>query len=353
MANLPELKNDLRDYRTARGWSQAELAERSGLSRAGVSAIEMGRLVPSAAAALALAAAFGCRVEDLFHLPLPASEAANWAWPPDREQCRYWHAEVGGRTRRYPVEATPLGMIPHDGIYRRPHVEDQRPFDPRQTLVIAGCDPAVRLLEHCLARLCAVRLIVLPRSSMTALTLLKQGLIHAAGVHLARADAPGGNAEAVRSQLGGGFSLLRVARWEEGIASAPARRIMSIRDAMRPNVHWIGREPGSGARLCLDELLGTRHPPRRLASDHRGVAEAIRYGWADAGVCLRLASEEAALNFLSVRYESYDLCFPDSLKGDPRLRALTSAVRSSPYRRVLGDQPGYDTSETGALQRVT
>ena len=51
-----------------RGWSQEELARLSGLSRAGVSAIETGRLIPSAAAALALAAALECRVEDLFRL---------------------------------------------------------------------------------------------------------------------------------------------------------------------------------------------------------------------------------------------------------------------------------------------
>ena len=45
-----------------------------------------------------------------------------------------------------------------------------------------------------------------------------------------------------------------------------------------------------------------RRPHRAL--DHRGVAEAIRAGWADAGICLRLTSDEANLSFLSVRRES-------------------------------------------------
>ena len=93
--------------------------------------------------------------------------------------------------------------------------------------------------------------------------------------------------------------------------------------------------------------------PRCVATDHRGVAEAIRSGWADAGVCLRLASEEAGLDFLAVRQESYDLCFPAQLQGDPRIQALLDVVRSAAYRRALSELPGYDSAETGELQHVT
>jgi len=51
---MPEerpLQNRVRAHRLARGWSQEELAARAGVSRAGVSAIETGRFVPSAATA--------------------------------------------------------------------------------------------------------------------------------------------------------------------------------------------------------------------------------------------------------------------------------------------------------------
>jgi molybdate-binding protein len=259
---------------------------------------------------------------------------------------------VAGRTRLYPVEASPLGVVPHDGIFRDDVFEDRGRSDPANTLVLASCDPAGGVLAEELARSSGVRLIVLPRSSATALVLLEQGLVHAAGVHLAGADAPEGNASIVRSRLGPGFNLIHVAHWEEGITFASARRITSIRDAVRSDLRWIGREAGSGARQCLDEVLGGRRSPRRLASDHRGVAEAVRCGWADVGICLRLASEEAGLEFLSVRREPYDLCFPDSLKGDPRLQALIDALRSSSYRRLLGELPGYDSSGSGKLERL-
>jgi molybdate-binding protein/transcriptional regulator with XRE-family HTH domain len=354
MAKLPALENHVRAQRDGRGWSQEELARRAGLSRAGVSAIETGRLVPSAAAALALAGAFGLRVEDLFHLPRARSgdEDMAWAWAPPRMPCRYWEAEVDGRTRLFPVEASPLGLVPHDGIYQDGVFQNSGRSAPVDTLVLACCDPAGGVLAAELARSSGVRLIVLPRTSAAALALLKQGLVHAAGVHLARSDRPEGNAGVVRDRLGRGFSLLHVAHWEEGLAFAPAQGITSVAAAVRSSLRWVGREPGSGARQCLDELLGTRRPPRRMASDHRGVAEAIRAGWADLGVCLRLASEEAGLEFLSIRREAYDICFPDALKGDPRLKALLNAVRSPAYRRLLGELPGYDCTQSGQLQRV-
>src|SRR5271154_5351196 len=100
------LENDVRLIRTRLGWSQDELSRRSGLSRAGISAIETGRLVPSTAAALSLAAAMSCTVETLFRLPKGnlAEEAAGWAWPIHSVTCRYWRAKVAGRLYRYPVE---------------------------------------------------------------------------------------------------------------------------------------------------------------------------------------------------------------------------------------------------------
>lgn len=111
-------QNRIKTRRLARGWSQAELAERAGISRAAVSAIEVSRLVPSVAAALALAAVLECSVEELFSPAATPSRqmASTWAWPSSHESGRYWCGHVNGRLLFYPVEATPLGEIPHDGL---------------------------------------------------------------------------------------------------------------------------------------------------------------------------------------------------------------------------------------------
>jgi molybdate-binding protein len=80
------------------------------------------------------------------------------------------------------------------------------------------------------------------------------------------------------------------------------------------------------------------------------VADAVRSGWADVGVCHRLTCEEAGLRFLRVRVEHFDLCVPAD--GDPRTDALVRVVRSPGYRRLLGDLPGYDAARAGEVEAV-
>ena len=60
------MKNRLRDLRTKRGWSQQELADRLGVSRQTVNAIETERYDPSLALALKVARLFSRHVETIF-----------------------------------------------------------------------------------------------------------------------------------------------------------------------------------------------------------------------------------------------------------------------------------------------
>jgi putative transcriptional regulator len=60
------VKNRLRDLRAERGWAQAELGLRAGVSRQAIIAIEMGRFDPSLPLAFTLARLFGLAIEDIF-----------------------------------------------------------------------------------------------------------------------------------------------------------------------------------------------------------------------------------------------------------------------------------------------
>ncbi len=73
------VSNTIRVHRAMRGLTQADLAERAGITRASVNAIEGGRMIPSIFLALKLASALDVSVDDLFSLPgegRPASEPA-------------------------------------------------------------------------------------------------------------------------------------------------------------------------------------------------------------------------------------------------------------------------------------
>ena len=62
------LRNQIRAAREALGWTQAELAERMGVSRKTVNTVENGVFIPSTIVALKAARALGRSVEDLFEL---------------------------------------------------------------------------------------------------------------------------------------------------------------------------------------------------------------------------------------------------------------------------------------------
>jgi putative transcriptional regulator len=71
------VKNRLKVLRAERDWSQADLADRLGVSRQTVNAIETGKYDPSLPLAFAIARVFGMPIEELFFPePTPAPDAA-------------------------------------------------------------------------------------------------------------------------------------------------------------------------------------------------------------------------------------------------------------------------------------
>lgn len=66
---MPEgLINRLREARAERGWTQAELAQRVGVTRKTINTVENGVFTPSTLLALKLAQALETTVEALFQL---------------------------------------------------------------------------------------------------------------------------------------------------------------------------------------------------------------------------------------------------------------------------------------------
>jgi molybdate-binding protein len=217
--------------------------------------------------------------------------------------------------------------------------------------VLACCDPAAGYLASEYERATGYRLLVLHRSSRKALEMLSEGKVHLAGLHMATDNSPEGNAQLARSTVGS-CHLFRLAQWQEGIASLSSSRLRSARGAVKSKLRWVGREVGSGARQCLDELFGRPVKHRHLAKHHRGVVEAISSGWADAGICVQLASAEAGLNFIPIQEEAFDLCIPTDFLDDPRVQGLLTVVRSHTYRMTLASLPGYNTTTTGDLREL-
>lgn len=60
------MKNRIAELRAERAWTQADLAQRIGVSRQSINAIETGKFDPSLPVAFRLAKLFSLTIEDIF-----------------------------------------------------------------------------------------------------------------------------------------------------------------------------------------------------------------------------------------------------------------------------------------------
>jgi putative molybdopterin biosynthesis protein len=370
--------NRLKAVRASHGLSQSDLAERAAITRQAVSSIESNLYLPTTAVALRLAAALGCRVEDLFSLASPEDviEGTLIGEPPAaRHQAspvRVKVSLVGKRPVVRPV--TGLGevlsfTVPADGylIEGRAHrsggtvrvrlTRDRRAIE--QEISVAGCDPAIFLAgEHLRRQKDDTSVVGWTMGSMAALHALQQGEVHVAGLHLFDPTTGESNLPFLRRMLkGSGYEVVTFATWEEGFLVRPGnpKSIRTAADLADPSVSIVNREEGAGARLLLDQRLraagvdpASVQGYGRTVSSHVDVARAVAGHQADAGVGIRSAAQLFGLDFVPLQAARYDLVVPKAyLKSHPTLARLFDTLASRPFRSEIEALGGYDTRETG------
>jgi len=120
------MENAIRQRRARRGWSQAELAERLGVTRQTVNAFETGRSDPSLQTALRLAWLFDAPIEEIFLVDLEEKMMLlDEAWEyQDRTATALDEAGVMDEMGRQGWELTGFGpMVLH---FRRPERSELR-----------------------------------------------------------------------------------------------------------------------------------------------------------------------------------------------------------------------------------
>ena len=349
----------LRLARQARGFSQQQLAGMAGVSRQAVSAVESGHSDPSLRVGLALARALGMSVEELFGPGnVPAAVTARpVAAALGPAGTRVSLASLGGSIVALPLTGdtvTQAGFRPAGGVVAGP--DRVRPIvPPRPTLVVAGCDPALPLLETPLARLDPpVGFSWWPCSSEEALRLAGAGLVHAAGAHL-RGRSGDYNTGAVRDRLQHrGAEVVGFASWREGLVIRPGLDVSGLADLPRQGLRLVNREEGSEARRVLDreaDRLGIE--PGSLpgygsrATGHLQVASAVAAGLADVGVASEPAALAYGLAFLPLAAERFDLVIPADQAGSREVQALLKVLASPWLLAQLTILPGYDPGRCG------
>jgi len=357
--------SSLRERRSAVGLSQAELANRVGVSRQALIHIEAGKQTPSTRLALELAHSLRCSVEDLFRLaggPVVSSRLAE----PLATTERVVVGRVGDELVAHPqyddtqVADGCLLNGTHENGADTATVElfsSQASID--SNLLVAGCAPLLGVLCGRLGRQYAgLRATWIPADSSQALDLLQRRLVHVAGIHLASDINPEAHANLARRALPNQTAtLVNLARWKQGllVAAGNPLEIKVATDLLQPGFRYVRRSTGSGAQQLLGRLLGKDRQDKAgenampLASNHAEVARLVSTGMADAGVAIEAAALAEGLHFIPLSQEHFDLVLAESQLEVPAVSRFLSLLDQPSFRSEADRLPGYDLSLSGHL----
>lgn len=195
--------------------------------------------------------------------------------------------------------------------------------------------------------------------SLAGLMALERGEAQIAGCHLVDEDSGEYNLPFVRRILPGEDVLLvNVVHRQQGlmVRKGNPRGIHGLDDLSRPDVVIVNRQRGAGTRVLLDiRLRELGISPEQLrgydheVQTHTAVAAAVADGVADVGMGILSAAKALELDFIPLAKERYDLAIPASRLENPEIAALLEVLRSAPFRAVVKEMGGYDTTDTGKV----
>jgi putative molybdopterin biosynthesis protein len=170
--------------------------------------------------------------------------------------------------------------------------------------------------------------------SAAGLEAAERGECDVAGIHLLDPESRQYNRPFVTEQLElvEGYGRLQGVVYRRGDSRFEGKTaqdaVASVRDD--PDCLMVNRNPGSGTRVLIDQLLSGAQPNGYAVQtrNHNAVAAAVGQGRADWGVAIESVAQRAGLGFLPLAHEQYDFVVPRARAARPAVVAL---------RKLLGD----------------
>jgi putative molybdopterin biosynthesis protein len=168
---------------------------------------------------------------------------------------------------------------------------------------------------------------MVPVGSTGGLTAVARGEADVAGIHLMDEETGEYNAPF----LPPGVRLLSGYRRRQGVVfRSEDRQLTEADDGSLPAIlrggsrRMVNRNPGSGTRVLIDQLLEGYQPDGYLhqARTHHAVAAAVEQGRADWGVTLDTVAASAGLEFHFLQDEQFDFAVPEARWDRPAVLAL-------------------------------
>lgn len=235
-------------------------------------------------------------------------------------------------------------------------------FDPNAHVIslFASHDLALPRLKDYLANEANLHLDLQFRRSMECVTALSRGECLLAGFHVSEDRARGTLTQKTFKKLlkPGKHKLINFVGRQQGLIlrAGNPKAIRGVHDLKRAGVRFVNREPGSGTRLEIEQLLERENiAPQAIhgfdcvETTHLSVAAAVASGQADAGFGIHAAAAQFGLDFLPLVREQYYLaCLKETL-DEPAIVKLRALLRDNRWQAAIADLPGYDTAAAGEV----
>jgi putative molybdopterin biosynthesis protein len=268
---------------------------------------------------------------------LPATKATGkWLFP--RHLVEQW---LEAKTINFPKQPDPLP--PYDGL-----------------LIIAGSNDI--LLDRTISLINQFH----PKEmvafgnlgSLGGIRALRRNHCHIASSHLIQKDGEEYNFGFAIDELGQMPGIINFCRREQGllIEKGNPRNIRSVADLNGAGIKIINRPLGTGTRLLLDEELTKAGIEgnevdgyQREVSRHLDLGLEILSGRAQAGPCIRAVAELLDLDFVPIKWESFDLLILKDRFFDKGVQQFLSFLSEPSFKKLGDDLAGYDLGVSGKM----
>jgi putative molybdopterin biosynthesis protein len=194
------------------------------------------------------------------------------------------------------------------------------------------------------------------RGSLESLDALANGRCDVAGFHLPEGGLETDFFSHRRAFKLRDHTLIRCATRTQGLMVAPGnpKGIQGLPDLARRGIRMINRQPGSGTRVELDQLLREARMDATAIEGydtfeftHLAVAATIASGMCDVGFGIEAAAAQYRLGFIPLIRERYYLACRNELASGKPVRALITVLQSPEFEASVANLAGYDWTGVG------
>ncbi len=268
---------------------------------------------------------------------LPATKATGkWLFP--RHLVEQW---LEAQTINFPKQLDPLP--PYDGL-----------------LIIAGSNDI--LLDRTISLINQrhpEELVAFGNmGSLGGIRALRRNHCHMASSHLIQKNGQEYNFGVARDELAQMPGIINFCRREQGllVEKGNPRGIACVADLNQAGIKIINRPLGTGTRLLLDEELAKAgiegdkiEGYDQEVLRHLDLGLEILSGRAQAGPCIRAVAQLLGLDFVPIKWESFDLLILKERFFEKGVQQFLSFLNEPSFKKLGEDLSGYDLRFSGKM----